>query len=1001
MDVVARTVTGPGELVGRDTELAELVSALDLRAHRDGAGTTQSTGAARMPATAVLLAGDAGIGKTRLVEALAEVARDHGWRVFAGHSLDLGESGLPYLPFSEVVARIADDLPEVIAEATSTHPALVRLQPGHRVLGPARPDGDWERLDRGALFEAVRHVLESAAATGPVLVVMEDLHWADQSSRDLLSYLLSRPFGAPVGLVVSYRSDDLHRRHPLRPQIAEWARLRRVHRMQLGPLAPADVRTLIACLHPVPLPAGQAGAIVERAEGNAFFVEELVGAVTEPAGPLPADLADLLLIRLDRLDDVARQVVRVAGVAGRRVPHSLLAAVSGLDSAGLDDALRQAVEMNVLRTDGQHYAFRHALLAEAAYDDLLPGERVRLHARYVEALQDGRGTGTAAELAHHARRALDRDTAMAASIEAAREAMSVGGPTDATRHYEAALELLADTARAAESGLDLSVIVAEAAEALMASGHVVRAAALVADQLGRLPAGAPPQWRARLLSARASALSVIDHEEDPVALSAAAAGLLSEDDGQLRAKVLTTHARILSQAGRGEEAHAVGLEAMTLAERLRLPLLASDALTTISRIAPHDSSPQRRAALAEAVAHAREAGNPTAELRGQYWLGLSYALTGEADHAEKSLRAAMNLGMAAGTPWAPYAFESRWYLGWVLIVAGRWDDALVELEDPDECPPPVPGALLDVQRLQIRLARGEGGPDAAGRLPAMRAMWPGEGLLAIHAAGLEIEAASRAARLADAVGTYDDVVEVMSRVWSPWFEARLRLATTALTAVADAVELVSAAERPDASARADRLLADAQGVLDRVATRGLETAAWADLAHAEHLRFRWLVGEDPPSAADLVAAWTAAVSSFERFGHVYLTARMRAQLAEILTATGDVDGARAAAGQAREVAVRLRATPLVARIDRLAPRRPPVPATARIAEALTPRESEVLALVAEGRSNGEIGKRLFISTKTVSVHVSNILAKLGASGRTEAAALARRRGLLSGGGDPG
>ena len=279
----------------------------------------------------------------------------------------------------------------------------------------------------------------------------------------------------------------------------------------------------------------------------------------------------------------------------------------------------------------------------------------------------------------------------------------------------------------------------------------------------------------------------------------------------------------------------------------------------------------------------------------------------------------------------------------------------------------------------------------------MQALWPVEGLLAVHSAGLEIEAASRAGRLAEALDAFDRVVDVMSRVWSPHFEGRLRLATTALTAVADALEQLSSAERSAVAAHADRLYADAQSVLDHVAVRGLETAAWADLLEAERLRVHWLAGEDTPPADELVTAWRTAVAGFERFGHVYLTARVRATLAEILTATGDPDGTRAEVARAREVARRLGAVPLLERLDRLAPSGRATVAhlgSSSSGEVLTPREAEVLALVAEGRSNGEIGKRLFISTKTVSVHVSNILAKLGASGRTEAAALARRRGLI-------
>ncbi len=189
-----------------------------------------------------------------------------------------------------------------------------------------------------------------------------------------------------MAIVASYRSDDLHRRHPLRRQVAEWSRLRGVERLQLGPLGDDQVRLLIASLSPSAIREKELSAIVRRAEGNAFFVEELVGAAAEPGSWVPDDLADVLLVRLDRLNEAARQVVRVASVAGRKVAHDLLVAASGLPAVELEEGLRQAVEMNLLVPGDGSYSFRHALLGEAVYDDLLPGERVRLHAQYAEAL---------------------------------------------------------------------------------------------------------------------------------------------------------------------------------------------------------------------------------------------------------------------------------------------------------------------------------------------------------------------------------------------------------------------------------------------------------------------------------------------------------------------------------------------------------------------------------------------------------------------------------------
>ena len=480
-------------MVGRDAELTEIASSLGVRPFRPPHQLSD-----------VLLSGDAGVGKTRILRALRDLAVDDGWQVFAGHCLDFGDSALPYLPFSEVVGRLAADLPDVVAQVTTAHPALVRLQPVRRVMGDGdQADADSSALDRGDLFRAMQAVLEAAAAAKPLLLVIEDTHWADRSTRDMLSFLLSRADSGGFAVIASYRSDDLHRRHPLRKQVAEWSRLRGVDRVALSPLPDDAVRALVAELVPGGLPEDELAEIVARAEGNAFFVEELTAAAAEPGVWVPADLADVLLVRLDRLDDAARQVVRTASASGRRVSHDVLAATSGLSTAALDEGLRQAVEMNVLVAERGGYAFRHALLGEAVYDDLLPGERARLHTAYVTALEGGAARGTAAELARHARLAMNREAAFSASVRAGNEAAGVGGPDEAAAHYQQALELLAQEGDGdldpADLGIDLSKLVVNAASALTAAGDAERAVAVIEEQLAELPADASDTWRSRLL----------------------------------------------------------------------------------------------------------------------------------------------------------------------------------------------------------------------------------------------------------------------------------------------------------------------------------------------------------------------------------------------------------------------------------------------------------------------------------------------------------------------
>ena len=274
--------------------------------------------------------------------------------------------------------------------------------------------------------------------------------------------------------------------------LAEWHRLSTITRLTVERLEETDIRSMIAHLQPVPLPEREVQRIVARAEGNPFFVEELVSAAVDDGCSLPTELADLLLVRLDRLDDNGRLAIRAAAVAGRQVSHNLLAHASGLTDGDLDLALRAAVEANVLLpVAGDRYMFRHALLAEAVYDDLLPGERVRLHAAYARALRAHDIPGTAAELARHARAAHDLVTAARASVRAGEEAMAVGGPDEAARHYELALELLADPDVAAgvdedvEEGerIDRVDLATRACAAAVSAGHLFRALALAQDQL--------------------------------------------------------------------------------------------------------------------------------------------------------------------------------------------------------------------------------------------------------------------------------------------------------------------------------------------------------------------------------------------------------------------------------------------------------------------------------------------------------------------------------------
>ncbi|KRF12299.1 hypothetical protein ASG90_15035 [Nocardioides sp. Soil797] len=972
-------------LVGRDAELAELSSTLGIRTTGVGA-RPRSDGQPNI----VLLAGDAGVGKTRLLTALRDVAFAEKWQVVAGHCLDFGDSALPYLPFSEVMGRLAADLPEVVDTVAEVHPGLSRLQPGRRMLSGEFGGSGQGTVDRADIFEAVHALLECAAEKTPLLLVIEDAHWADQSTRDLVSFLCSRPFAEPVAIVVSYRAEDLHRRHPLRAQVAEWTRVRGVHRMLLEPLGPAAVRAMIRELHPEELPESGVSDIVHRAEGNAFFVEELVGAAWDSR--VPDDLADLLLVRLDRLDDTGRQIVRAISAAGRRITHDLLVEASGVDPDLLDRALRSAIDSHVLITTGaDSYAFRHALLAEAIYDDLLPGERVRLHASYAAVLRDGRARGTAAELARHARAAMDFETALAASIQAGDEAMAVGGPDEAARHYEHALEIVADPKLAAD--VEVAPLVVKASDALVANGQVVRALSLLERHLATLGEETPPADRAHLHLAAAHTANHFDNDADWLKHAQDGLALIPAEPTRERAKLLALYSRVMLASDDKRHARDAAMEALALSERHNLPKTAADVTTTIVGLDKKAPMEELRVALEDAARRARETGAVNAELRALFLLGRAHQDRGHFPEACAAFARTTARAAEVGLPWAPYAFDARLMHAQVAFAVGMWESVLSLTDMAGQSPPPVSEALLLAFRLSVLSARGEN--QLAG-LKRLRKHWRRDGLVAIFSAPVEIDSFGRAGKPASVVEVHDLLVDTLAPNWGEIFQARVRLSAVTIGALSDCVPVMSSDDRSTYGEVAEKLLSVGHRVLESRAEAqtlwGPEGRAWGKRLDAEILRWRWLVGVDTPPLEDLTDVWKETVTAFEDLGNPHELAWSRARLASVLRASGDLNAARELADQAREVAAGLGAKPLIELLTQLGST--PVRASSTASTSLTPRETEILTLVAAGRTNGEIAKQLFISAKTVSVHVSNVLGKLGAAGRTEAAAIARRRGLI-------
>jgi DNA-binding NarL/FixJ family response regulator/tetratricopeptide (TPR) repeat protein len=965
-------------LVGRRFELAATAALLtDARAGSAGA---------------LLLAGDAGVGKTRLLAETIATAEAQHFATMVGHCIDFGDAGVAYLPISEAFGGLVRDNPKLVEALVEEFPPLDRLLPARRRLVTQLAAFE-DRVDRGALYEAVIGALEAMSAQHPLLLVIEDIHWADQATRDLLGFLLARlrP-DSRIAIAASYRSDDLHRRHPLRAAAAEWSRLPRVMRLVLGPLPAEEIRELIRHAQPQQLAELTIGRIVARSGGNAFFAEQLAAAEDRGAA-VPGELADLLMVRLDRLSDPARAVIRAAAVAGRRVSHPLLAAVLDVPAADLDASLREGVDAHLLEPVGAaDYGFRHALLAEAVYQDLLPGERVRLHAAYASALAS---TGSAAELARHARESHDLPTAFAASVRAGEEAMTVAAAEDAMRHFEAALELVRYAPP--EAGRDWAGEVAlKAADAASVAGHVFRAMALVKQALAELAETADPLDRAELLLATARYSIPIDSERDALQATAAALRLVPADPpSALRARITAWQARALLALGRNSDVSRWAQEAIEIAAAVGDPEAAAEARTTLAVLDQRLGDPVAAArALREVRDQARERGQLTAELRAGYNLATIYFDNGELEQAARTYESTVDRARDGGLPWATYGTESLVLATLVRYQLGDWEQSLAHSQVASLSPPPLVEAMIAAAGLAVRAGRGE--LASLADLTWLRSWVHRESMVAtqlVAAAELHVYAGRPDLGLL----LLDELIAELAELWqTERTPAQLRISALALAALSAGIAELPQSKRVEAVERgrqywqAALTVATEHAQVDR--RLGREGLAWRVRVEAEWQRLRWLAGVEVPPLAEHIAMWTSAVEAFE-YGDVFEQARSRARLAAVLRSAGRGPEAAEAAALARQTARKLGAQPLLAELKALGQQRQPAADRSTGSKSLTGRELEVLRLLEQGRTNRQAAKELYISEKTVSVHVSNILAKLGASGRAEAGAIARREGL--------
>jgi DNA-binding CsgD family transcriptional regulator len=961
-------------------------------------------------ATAVLVSGDAGVGKSRLLEELGRAAETRDAMVLSGRCLDVGETGLPYLPFVEVLVQ----LNRLDPDAVRHWPALARLLPESIMPAqpeqasnsprPGSPSASPER-DPGQLqlFDALIGLLTDLSSRRCVLLLVEDLHWADSSTRDLVSFLLSRLRAQRLLVVVTYRADDLHRRHPLRPLLAEMVRLPAVERIDLAPFDMADSRRFVAALADEPLSDNVIREIAERSEGNAFFAEELMAAcIDQEPGGMPTGLADVLLARIERLNPATQTVVRLASVAGRRVRHSRLQAVAGLSPVELDDALREAVQHHVLLVDdgADVYAFRHALLREAVYGDLLPGERVRLHgayAKHIAAEQSRRGT--AAALAHHSLQSHDLRTALLASVRASEEAATIGAPAEALRHTEQALKLW-DAVDPADrpAGITEAILLRNASLQAGTAGEPEHAIAYARSAVQRFAAVEEPEDAAQSYRRLAQALIYVDNKgaEAREAIENAWALVADRPPSYIRAWVQAVLATALRRSDPAA-ANKVAIDAITDARAVHALGAEADALITLGMLDEYAGNDE------QAVDHFKAAIDTavrveafTTELRALFFLALHHYDHGNLAKAVVVLDDAAARARTNGLSWSAYGIDIRIYQTISKYIVGDWDGSEATGEQPGKRMSDTVLARLASASTFVMVGRGQF--DEAGKLlTELRAHWHRDIDIVLYSGYAAAELGVWQGRPQDTIAVVDDVTTWLYKSNWAWMLGRIRLCAWG---VAAHVELALRARRERdtgaelaAVAEGERLAGEADAVAESgrpwTGTMGSEGRAWLAMVHAERTR---LTGPGDP------AAWRATVDAFD-YGSVYEQAIARLRLAEALLAVDERDEATTVLAAVVATAGRVGARPLERAAAELA-RRGRLTVDGLVAprtevDPFTPRERAVLALVALGRTNRQVGQELYISEKTVSVHLSRIMAKLGASRRAEAVATAYERGLLA------
>ncbi|GLY77874.1 helix-turn-helix transcriptional regulator [Actinoallomurus iriomotensis] len=922
---------------------------------------------ARRPVT-VLVSGEAGIGKSRLVATVAGTLPGEPL-VLSGGCLELGAEGAPYVPF---VAILRD-----LVRRLGRDRVAALLPPSGSALGDWLPDlgPSPATYGRVRLLEEMLGLITRVSEARPVVLVVEDLHWADASSRELFAYLARNLNDGAVLLIGTIRTGELAAGHPNRKLLAELGRGGDVVRLALGPLEHRHVVELLAAIDGRRPDRSRSERIHRRSGGNPLFVETLSDADEASAG----DLRSLLIDRITDLPDPAREVLSALAVAGAELPDRILLEVGGLDEPRQRRAVADLVGRDLVVVHEDAYAIRHELIREAMYASLLPAERRRRHARYAAVLAARDADDLA--LAEHWIAAGEPERALPAAWRAADRAARQNAYDEQLYLLELILRSWAEVADPPRLiGADRTTVLERAAAAAHAAGRSAAGVGHATAALAGLAPESEPQRVARLLGLRGQSQNRVDGTgiDD---LERAIALVPAGSSDALRGGLLSALAFVGIGAHRHGDSRRHAAEALDIAERLDDDGLRAPALLVLAALDGMDgeTEPAERM-FAEARRAAEAALDVQTFLTTFQWEAALLESTGRygpaAELAGAGRREAVRLGRARSRGSALASARAV-----PLRLLGRWDEALRLVEDTlAEGPPPLYGAFVRLVAADIARCRGE-----TDRFEILLRQLTEFALHARGAAEVKVEIALQ--RIAWALdqgdpALADRVLGEQLPPASPQPDVVMRLA--ALGARAQRARRAAAPRNRGVAGQCADRLAQLAGVADSVRAVTPAVTAYRRTFEAE--------------VADTLAAWDRAAEAWRGLLNPYETATALTDAAAAALTSNNRPGARSRLREARAIAAELGAAPLLTRIGDLTARGrlgEDTDAPAPNGFGLTRRELDVLRVLARGRSNPQIAEELFITPNTVASHVARILTKLGATTRTEAAARAHEADLLS------